>query len=177
MASELQERSNQSLIGSKYRYICSLAELTRNYINKNGKEINEYTSYLFCWTAHFFFLLRDHKFYDFAIDSIANGDYLELEDESLYFKMLFNNLMGFKYKRSDTQYKIDNQILIGALLALEKACFSKKITIDDAIYRLTEIVKAITRIKIRLKKKISLRLLKTLRQINISVLTCWNTCL
>ena len=136
-----------------YRYICSLAELTRNYINRDGIEVDEYTSYLFYWNAHFFFLLRDHKFYDFAIDSIANGDYLELEDESLYFKMLFNNLMGFKYKRSDTQYKIDNQILIGALLALEKACFGRKITIDEAIYRLTEIVKAVTRIKIRLKKK------------------------
>lgn len=136
-----------------YRYISSLSELTKNFISEKGEGDDGYNAYLFYWTAHFFFLIQNHKFYDFAIDYTVNGDYWEFEDKHLYFKMLFDNLMVLKYKRSETQYKLDDQILTSSLWPLEKACFNKEITIVEAIFEFTEIVKAVTRIKIHLNKK------------------------
>jgi len=60
--------------------------------------------------------------------------------------------MGFDYKRTAIQYKVDDHVITNALTALEKACSEKHLTIVETMLELTEIIKAVTRIKIKIKK-------------------------
>ncbi|MCB6570678.1 TetR/AcrR family transcriptional regulator [Eubacterium limosum] len=132
------------------RFISSLIKLTERYLEEMDSKNNSKTAYLFYWSAHFYFISNEIRFYSYYYKF---SDKVPPEQRPQYLRILFQDLMKFEYECTDQESSMHEQIVSDVLGIIENEYHKKALDIAGAIALLTDIIIAATKIDLQISKE------------------------
>lgn len=129
-----------------FRYVRGVIKLTQDYVNAESavREVGRDETFVFYWTAHFYFAKTQPKFFFFS--QFTSADIARLTQRHDYFTPVFEHLMEWD-SVSDEDAGLYAGILYSAMYTLSTACVEGRVTVEKGVIETLNLLYSIARQK------------------------------